>query len=44
MPTVALAIERSLLQRPDGDFLRQAAAPYEIENSTNAYLKAKGLE
>ncbi|MFO1418470.1 MAG: glycosyltransferase [Methylotetracoccus sp.] len=41
---VAAAIEQTLSQRPDADFLRQAAAPYEIENSTNAYLKAMGLE
>lgn len=39
----AEAIERSLSQRPPRDFLQQAARPYEIENSTTAYLKAMGL-
>lgn len=41
---VATAIEATLVDRPAKEFLQQAAMPYEIENSTSAYLKAMGME
>lgn len=40
---VSAGIEKALTERPRREFLQQAAWPYEIENSTSAYLKAMGL-
>ncbi len=40
---VAAGIDTALSRRPATVFLQQAARPYEIENSTAAYLQAMGL-
>lgn len=41
---VSAGIEKALTARPTREFLQLAARPYEIENSTSAYLKAMVLE
>ena len=40
---LAAAISATLAHPPPGEALKQAALPYEIEASTDAYIEAMGL-